>query len=301
MTMPGTAKGLQSRVVNRYRRAVLALILVSAALTAATGVAARSGQAGTGSAQENYVIGRQDVLNVTVFEQPEMSGKFTVQPDGNCTLPLVGRMPTAGLTLREFEAQLTKRLADGFVRKPQVTVSLDQFRGRRVFIFGGVGSPGTYALSDDMTLIEALAKAGYNAASEAVIVRSPGARGPVMPEQAREGEVIRVNLREFEKDVEGGRLSRNVVLMDNDTIFVPRTDRTRVFVSGEIRNPGAYSIPEGTTVLQAITLAGGITERASTGRIKISRLVNGKQKSIKANLGDTVQPGDTIIVPERYF
>jgi polysaccharide biosynthesis/export protein len=300
--MQARTNRIQSSVLKNCSAALIGFGLAWLGMTSALRATDRSGQSGAGATQENYVIGRQDVINVTVLEQPELSGKFTVQPDGNCTFPLVGRMPTAGLTLREFEAQLTKRLVnDGFVRNPQVTASLDQFRGRRVFIFGGVGSPGTYALSDDMTLIEALAKAGYNAASEAVIVRSPGAKGPVMPDQARDGEVIRVNLREFEKDVEGGKLARNVVLQDNDTIFVPRTDRTRVFVSGEVRNPGAYSIPEGTTVLQAITLAGGITERASTGRIKISRLVNGKQKSIKASLGDIVQPGDTIIVPERYF
>lgn len=293
---------VESRVLSRgWVGVIVAVVLASFGVMGAQAATRQPEQAVTGTAQENYVIGRQDVVNVTVFDQPDLSGKFTVQPDGNCTFPLVGRMATAGLTLRELEAQLTRRLADGFVRNPQVTASLDQFRGRRVFIFGGVAAPGTYALSDNMTLIEALAKAGYNAASEAVIVRSPGAKGPVMPEQAGEGEVIRVNLREFEKDVESGQLSRNVVLMDNDTIFVPRTDRTRVFVSGEVRNPGAYSIPEGTTVLQAITLAGGITDRAATGRIKISRLVNGKQKSIKASLGDIVQPGDTIIVPERYF
>jgi polysaccharide export outer membrane protein len=293
----------QLKAAARSRAAmIVAAVLASFVMTAAQQPPPRSEQSGAGAAQENYVIGRQDVINVTVFEQPEISGKFTVQPDGNCTFPLIGRMTTAGLTLREFEAELTKRLAKDFVRNPQVSVSLDHFRGRRIFIFGGVAGAGTYALSDDMTLIEALVKAGYNAASEAIIIRSPGAKGPVMPDQARDGEVIRVNLREFEKDVEKvGQFSRNVVLMDNDTIFVPRTDRTRVYVSGEVRTPGAYSIPEGTTVLQAITLAGGITERASTGRIKISRLVNGKQKSIKANLGDVVLPGDTIIVPERYF
>jgi polysaccharide export outer membrane protein len=252
-------------------------------------------------AQENYTVSRQDVLNVTVFEQPDLSGKFTVAADGTCTLPLVGRVKAAGLTLREFEGQIKTHLAAGFIRNPQVSVSLDQFRGQRVFIFGGVSAPGMYPLTDDMTLVEALTKAGYGGSSEAVIVRSPNARGPIMPDQAGDAEVIRVNLREFEKEVETGRLARNVMLKDGDTIYVPRVDRSRVFVSGEVRNPGAFSIPEGTTVIQAITLAGGITEKASTSRIRISRLVDGKQKTIKAALGDIVQPGDTIIVPERFF
>src|SRR5688572_12896311 len=116
--------------------AIVAALLASFVMTAAQEVPPRSEQSGTAATQENYVIGRQDVINVTVFEQPEISGKFTVQPDGNCTFPLVGRMATAGLTLREFEVELTKRLAKDFVRNPQVSASLDHFRGRRVFIFG---------------------------------------------------------------------------------------------------------------------------------------------------------------------
>jgi len=281
-------------------RFVVALAVLITALSAAFSALAQ-GQGGSVAPQNDYVIGRQDVLNVTVFDQPELSGKFTVGADGTFTFPLLGRVETAGLTLRELEAELKKRLAAGFVRNPQVTASLDQFRGRRVFVFGAVSSPGMYPLSDYTTLIETLAKAGYNAASEAIVVRVPGAKGPVMPDEAAESQVIRVNLREFEKEVQSGQMTRNVILEDGDTIFVPRFDPTRVFVSGEVRAPGAYSIPDGTTVLQAITLAGGLTERASTGRIRISRLVDGKQKTIKAALGDAVQPGDTIIVPERYF
>jgi polysaccharide biosynthesis/export protein len=283
---------------NTIFAGVLVLACVASTLR---GSAASQGQDPGLATQENYVIGRQDVLNVTVFEQPELSGKFTVAADGTATFPLVGNLPIAGLTLRQFEAELKKRLAADFIRNPQVSASLDQFRGRRVFIFGAVSGPGMYPLGDYTTLVEALVKAGYNAASEAIVVRVPGARGPIMPDEAGESQVIRVNLREFEKDIESGEFSRNILLHDGDTVFVPRNDRTRVFVSGEVRNPAAYSIPEGTTVLQAVTLAGGFTERASTGRIRISRLVDGKQKTIKAALVDIVQPGDTIIVPERFF
>lgn len=291
-------------IERRVAALVTGILLLACfpALTArASAQVSAAPQAAGVASQDNYVIGRQDVLNVTVFEQPELSGKFTVAGDGTFTFPLIGTVAVAGLTLREMEALLKQRLAGDFIKNPQVSASLDQFRGRRVFIFGAVGAPGMYPLGDYTTLIEALARAGTSGASEAVIVRVPGAKGPVMPDQAGESEVIRVNLREFEKEVEVGQLTRNVLLMDGDTVFVPRFDRTRVFVSGEVRNPGAYSIPEGTTVLQAITLAGGTTERASTGRIRISRLVNGEQASIRASLGDVVQPGDTIIVPERYF
>jgi polysaccharide biosynthesis/export protein len=249
----------------------------------------------------DYVIAVQDVLNVTVWEHEDLDGKFTVQPDGTITLPLVGRLAAAGLTVREFETQLARALAEGFIREPRVAVTFDQIRGRRVFVFGNVAAPGTYPLTEGQTLIEALAKAGYGVASEAVVVRPKHPSGPKLPEHANEGEVLRVNLRELEKDVQQGSLGRNVVLQDGDTVFVPRDDPTRVFVTGRVRNPGAYSIAEGTTVLQALALAGGATEEAAVNRPRILRIVGGKQQSIKVKLSDPIHAGDTLVIPERFF
>jgi protein involved in polysaccharide export with SLBB domain len=74
-----------------------------------------------------------------------------------------------------------------------------------------------------------------------------------------------------------------------------------VYVYGHVKNPGAYPVQKTTSVLQALSLAGGITERGSTGRIKIVRIVNGKRVEVKASLNDVVRAGDTITVPERYF
>lgn len=254
------------------------------------------------SPEDEYSIAIQDVLNITVWENADLTGKFTVQPDGTVMLPLLDRVRAAGLTVRQFEAQLTSRLKDGqLLRDPRVSVTLDQARGRRIFIFGNVSAPGIYPLTEGQTLLEVLARAGYNGASEAVILRPKRPSGPTFPDDPGDADVLRVNLRELEKDVEHGSLARNVILRDSDTIFVPRLDPTRVFVGGQVRNPGAYSITENTTVLQALTLAGGLTENAAANRIRVLRLVSGRQRSIKAKLTDVVKPGDTIIVPERYF
>jgi len=251
---------------------------------------------------DEYLINVQDTVNVTVWENADLTGKFVVQPDGVITLPLVGRIKAAGLSVRNFEAQLTRALADGFLIEPRVAVTLDQQRGSRVFIFGAVSSPGAYAMPEGQTLIEALVRAGYASASQVVVVRPkrPSA-GPTMPENAGDAEVIRVNLKELEKDVEQGSLARNIPLHDGDTIFIPRSDPTRIFVSGQVRTPGAFSITENTTVLQALTLAGGVTESAAINRLRIMRIVDGKQKTINAKITDVVQPGDTLVVPERYF
>ena len=108
----------------------------------------------------DYVIGPQDVLTIAVFDQTDLGGKFAVELDGSFTFPLIGRVKAGGLTIRDFEAQLKARLADGFFRNPQVTVAIEQYRSQRVFVTGEVRNPGSYALTGDMTLIEALARAG---------------------------------------------------------------------------------------------------------------------------------------------
>jgi polysaccharide export outer membrane protein len=107
--------------------------------------------------------------------------------------------------------------------------------------------------------------------------------------------VIRVNLREIQE----GALSKNVQLRDGDTLVVPKA--RSVYVFGQVKTPGAYPVDKDTTVLQALSLAGGVSDRGSTGRIKIVRTIEGKKKEIKVKLTDTVEPGDTIIVAERFF
>lgn len=287
-------------------KSTVACIVIAIASLVVPGARAQQGGASPAApvlpmAPDDYVIGIGDTINITVIDNADLTGKFPVQADGVITLPLVGRLKAAGRSPRAFEIDLTKALADGFLNDPRVTVTLDQFRGRRIFVFGAVASPGAYPLPEGQTLIEALVRAGYATASQVVIVRPKHPSGPTMPEDAGDAEVIRVNLKELEKDVENGSLARNVPLRDGDTIFVPRTDPTRIFVSGQVRNPGAYSITENTSVLQALALAGGVTEGAAINRLRIMRIVNGRQKTFNVKITDVVQPGDTLIVPERYF
>lgn len=253
----------------------------------------------------DYVIGPQDVLQISVFDQTDLGGKYTVEADGTFAFPLIGRVQAAGLTLRAVEAQLRRLLADGYFKNPQLSVAIEQYRSRRVFMVGEVRQPGTYTLTGGMTLIEALARAGSTlptASGEALIVRprpaAGGAPQPTMP--TAEGtvhgaEVLIVDIRELQS----GALAQNVELRDGDTIYVPQAET--MFVFGEVRSPGSYPVRRNTTVLQALSLAGGATDYAALGRIKIIRAADGKRKEIKARLEDVVRPGDTITVPRRYF
>lgn len=251
-------------------------------------------------AQTDYVIGPQDVLTVAVYDHPDLSGRFTVEGDGTLTFPLIGRVKAAGLTLRALEEALTVRFADGYLKNPQVSVSVDEYKSQRVFLMGEVRVPGAYQLTGDMTVLEALAKAGgvlQTAAEEVLVVRPASTSkqgGPASPTDG-ESTVLKVNIRELQ----AGALSQNVVLRDGDTIVVGRSQA--VYVFGQVRAPGAYPVDRGTTVLQALSLAGGVTDRGSTGRIKVVRTVEGKKQEVKVKLTDVVEPGDTLIVGERFF
>jgi polysaccharide export outer membrane protein len=247
----------------------------------------------------DYVIGPHDVLTVQVFDQADLGGKYAVEADGTFSFPLIGRVQAGGLTLRAFEIELKKKLSDGYFRNPQVTVAVEQYRSQRVFVMGEVRQPGPVPLTGGMTLIEALARAGStlpSSSGEVAIVRAPqGVRGPVMPDAAKDAEIFRASIRELES----GSLAQNIELRDGDTIFVPRAEV--IYVFGQVKSPGSYGIQKDTTVLQALSLAGGVTPNGAMGRIKVVRIVNGEKQELKVKLGDIIQPGDTLIVPERYF
>jgi polysaccharide export outer membrane protein len=247
----------------------------------------------------DYVIGPHDVLAIQVFDQTDLGGKYTVETDGTFSFPLIGRVTAAGMSLRKFESELKKRLADGYFRNPQVTVAVEQYRSQRVFVMGEVRNPGAVPLTGGMTLIEALARAGStlsSASGEVAVVRAPqGAKGPLLPDPEKAAEILRASIR----DLEGGSLKQNIELHDSDTIFVPRAESAYVF--GQVKSPGAYAIQKDTSVLQALSLAGGVTENGAMNRIKIVRMVNGSKKELKVKLADLVKPGDTIIVPEKFF
>jgi polysaccharide export outer membrane protein len=130
-----------------------------------------------------------------------------------------------------------------------------------------------------------------------LIVRAPR-RTSKSAEQASaeaEPEVLRVDLAELQ----AGNMTLNVQLLDGDTVNVPKA--LSVFVTGQVKASGAYAVERGTTVLQALSLAGGVTDRGAEGRVRILRTVDGKKTEIRARLTDVVVPGDTIVVPERFF
>ena len=251
--------------------------------------------------QTDYVLGSQDVFTITVWGQGGVSERFTVEADGTFTFPMLGRVKAGGLTVRQLQNELTDRLRDGYFNDPRLTVVVEEYRSQRIFMVGEVKNPGTYSLTRPMTLVEALALAGSTTSNSSGIAlvrrRSSG-------DDATKGPVIQggVGVTEINVDLtalQAGVLTNNPMLRDGDTIVVPRP--APVFVFGHVSRPGEYMIGKEATVRQVLSLAGGVSQRGSSGRLKIIRVADGTEQEIKVDLEDRVRPGDTIIVPERYF
>jgi polysaccharide export outer membrane protein len=186
---------------------------------------------------------------------------------------------------------------------------VQEYRSKVVFVVGEVSRPGTYPLAGETTVVELLSRAGPlspNAASEVVVVRPVAAADrPVLPQEVKalasatgtpaRAQVLPVDIHA----IEAGQLEKNLALKAGDTLFVPQA--TRIFVTGEIRQPGAFAFSRGITVRQAVSLAGGFTEDASKGSAHVVRQMAGKPQTLKVKLDDPLQPGDTVLVKAKLF
>jgi polysaccharide export outer membrane protein len=243
----------------------------------------------------DYLVGAQDVLNIIVYGEPGLSGRFRVDNDGSFPYQYLDRVKAEGLTVAAIENTLEKGLGDGYLRNPQVTVEVVEYRSQNVYVQGQVRSPGKYPLPANASLMDALFLAGsvtLEAGNWVEIYRQGAALGPSLTTVGVRPADTRVRLT----DVQSGK-AQSVRILDGDTIFVPKAER--IYVTGQVRNPGAYAYDDDMTIFTAISLAGGITEKGSNTRITITRLVNGKRTEIDARQEDRLKPGDQVQVKPR--
>ena len=242
---------------------------------------------------QDYMVGEEDVLRISVYGHPDLTTVARVSGEGIITLPLVGEVKVSGLSTSQISQKVTGLLADGYVVDPQVSVFVDEFKSRKTTIMGQVNKPGVYALSGNTTFLELLSKAGgitKEAGDKAIIKRR-------IASQVRQESIITIDLKKL---LEEGDTSSDVLLMDSDNVYVAKAGV--FYITGEVKKPDAYKCEEGTTVIKAATMAGGFTDKASHGRIKIIRKVQGKEKILeKAEMDEPVLPDDIIVVPESFF
>jgi polysaccharide export outer membrane protein len=241
---------------------------------------------------QDYIVGDGDILQITVYDHPDLSTVARISEDGAIIFPLIGQVELAGLTVTQVTKKISSLLDDGYIVNPQVTVFIEEFRSKKAVIMGQVSKPGLYMLKGHTTFLELLSKTGGltdNAGNTAVIKRNSS------PEEKE--QKITIDLRKL---LEEGDTSLDIEILDSDSIYISKAGV--FFVTGEVQKPSAYKYEDGTTVVKAITLAGGFSEKAATGRVKIIRKVNDREEIIKkVNMDEPVLPDDVIVVPESFF
>lgn len=278
-------------------------------------------------AAEDYEIGVGDVVHVIVLDQPGLTGDFPVDSEGMIAFPFLGRVKSASLSAAELERKLVTLLADGYLKRPQVSVSVREFGSQRVFVTGEFQRPGAYSLKADRSLLTLLGNVGEltpNAGHEILVIRPPKPEapepapppgsdeplepvaqpspatpaprvGPLLPGEVPGSQVFRISLR----DLRSGDPEKDLRLEARDTVYLPKA--AQVYIMGHVARPGSYRFEEGLTVFQALLMAGGVNDRGSSKRVRILRTVDGKARELPAKMTDPVLPEDTLKVPERFF
>lgn len=266
-----------------------------AAESASGGQSIKAGDAAKNDDDRSSMVklGVGDLIEVGVYNVPELASKVRVSNSGDIYLPLIDYVHVDGLTQEEAQALIEKRLSDGgFVRNPHVTIFVDEASSQGVTILGEVTKPGIYPDTADRKLYEVLSEAGgfTQQASRTISVLRKGQSQP-----------IHVDLpRNLADDV-----TKNVEILPGDTISVPKAPI--IYVVGDVGKPSGLLVDNGTlTVLQALALAGGTNKTAKLGGARIIRkgpsgMTETKveiKKMLEAKSPDvTLQADDILFVP----
>ncbi len=252
-----------------------------------------------------YQVGPGDVLEVTVYDNPDLSRIPTVQTNGAITYPLLGEVQVAGLTVAEVRQEITKRLAKDYLVNPQVEVKVRDYQSQFVSVVGEVNAPGRKALRGRTRLIDVLTEAGgftQRASGEVLITRTVG----TFPNGER---TLSVRLSASASPTPQDAVNLELPMRNGDIIAA--SPKYFVTVDGEVNKPGRYAVESDLTVTGAISLAGGLT-RFGSNTVKVRRMdaETGKASLIKVDIGDVrngkrpdlpLQPNDVVSVSRRLF
>jgi polysaccharide export outer membrane protein len=249
-------------------------------------------------------LGTEDLLEISVFEVPDLNRTVRISETGTISLPLLGEIHAAGLTPRELELTIRDHLGKGYVKDPHVSVFVQEHGSKKVSVLGAVGKPGVYEMLGPRTLLQILAEAGGltdNAGGDLFVIRaSPGGGYERYP--------VAIDSLMTSRDP-----SLNLAIEPGDVVSVPPDRILEIYVDGAVRSPGRIEQPASReiTLMQAIAKAGGATDRANLKKVQILRKGSGgTQTSILVNLrrvraGDDPDPelkdGDVVVVAETFF
>jgi polysaccharide export outer membrane protein len=242
--------------------------------------------------QAPALLGDGDSVRVTVFQNPDLTTEARISERGSISFPLIGEVQIAGLTPEGAAARIADRLVRGkFVINPQVSLSVQQVRSRQVSVLGEVGKPGRYALDDvSNSLTDVLARAGgVNGEGDNVVV--------VVRNQNGKETRTAIDVPEMYRT---GDMSHNMRLENGDVVYVKRAPQ--FYLYGEVQHAGAYRLQPQMTVMQAISVGGGLTPRGTLRGLQVQRRTpDGQVRTAGVHQTDVVQADDVILVRERLF
>ena len=224
--------------------------------------------------QPGYRIGPNDVIRIQVFGEDDLTLESRVGGDGKLNYPLLGVLHVGGQTTEDLQADLTKRLAAGYVRSPKVTVSI--VRHRNIYVSGEVKAPGGFAYEDGLTAQKAITMAGGFTEKAAKNLLT------VTRRKADQDEIVNAQL--------------HTPLFPDDTIVVGQVQK--FYLMGEVTRPGSYPYPfeEQLTANKAVSLAGGFTEKAEKQVFKVTRVTESGAQTVAIGVDDVILPNDILSV-----
>lgn len=243
------------------------------------------------SADDDYRMGTGDVVRITVYGNPDLTTEARVGENGGITFPLIGAVKAAGQTPAAAEKEISTRLAKGgFIVDPNVNLNIVQYRGQQISVLGRVNRPGKHTLEKVSRVADALAMAGG-------IV--PDGADTVTLVRTRDGKTEYHNIDVVALFMPGGEAS-NIVVRDGDVLNVAR--QPMFYIYGEVQRPGAFRLEQNMSVVQALSMGGGVTVRGTQRGIRILRRdANGTMQELETRLADLVKKDDVIYVKESLF
>jgi polysaccharide biosynthesis/export protein len=243
-----------------------------------------------------YILAPGDVVTVTVWGHPELSGKRTIGPDGDIQLPFVGSFKMAGYNADDASGRLSSALREDYVNTA-ASVTVDSYNGNQVTVLGHVAHQGVLTFPNTPTLLEALAMAGAAPSKDdqsGMPTRCAIVRG--------RDRIMWIDLRPLMK---GTNLALNIPLQRNDLVFVPDPDDALVYVMGQVKNPGPYPLTANMSFLEALSRAGGPNDNAQQGQIVLARPSKNTEQVVdldnsiqKGGINYQLEPGDIVYVPK---
>ncbi|MEO6919684.1 MAG: polysaccharide export protein EpsE [Collimonas sp.] len=262
----------------RFYQSILALLLVLCIAPAAVFAA-------------DTPLGAGDAVKISVFGNPDLSLETKVSDAGNITFPLIGNVGVGGLSASDAEKKISSMLTDGgFLRKAEVNILVTEMQSQMVSVLGQVLRPGRYAVSGKRSVTDMLAVAGG-----------------VGPEGGDTATVIRVRNGKTSKQVvnlvemiHSADMKSDLELSSGDMVYVDRAPK--FYIYGEVQHPGGYRLEANMTVIQALSVGGGLTSRGTERGLRIKRRdASGNLQMIDAKNNEVLQTDDVVYVKESLF